>query len=476
MTLPNLGYKLGFKDFIKPKETNISIVGEIPIWLNGVYLKNGPGKFDLGQQTLKHWFDGLSLITKFHFINGKVTYESTMQDTKEARYAIKEGKLRSLQFGTQIEQTFLQKLITLLSGANKLGDNTCVNIIPNGLTALTLTETPIINSIDIANLDQVQTIKFPNEFNYQLTTAHPEYDPITKKLINLGISVGAKNAYNIFEMDINTYGRNLICSIPVKNPSYHHSFAVSEKYIILFDSPLKLNPISLLFSSKGIGKSFIENYQWNTKNGTKLIVIDRDKKSVVNEIITDPFMMFHTGNCYLEGDELIVDVAIYDDSTIIENLYLPNLLQGRDFCSAKLTRFRLNLQQNTCKKETYDQFGCEFPRYNFKHSGQKYKYLYTAGFNENTDFINLLNKWDLLSGNKQIWQQDNCYVGEPIFIPKPTGVFEDDGVVLSIILDTQREICFLLILDAKSWQEIARVELDHLLPYGFHGNFAFMKN
>ena len=48
---------------------------------------------------------------------------------------------------------------------------------------------------------------------------------------------------------------------------------------------------------------------------------------------------------------------------------------------------------------------------------------------------------------------------------------EDDGVVLSIVAGADGK-SFLLVLDAKSFEEVARARLPHGIPYGFHGHFV----
>ena len=48
---------------------------------------------------------------------------------------------------------------------------------------------------------------------------------------------------------------------------------------------------------------------------------------------------------------------------------------------------------------------------------------------------------------------------------------EDDGVVMSFVAAAEGG-SFLLLLDARSFAEIARVRLPHGIPYGFHGTFV----
>ncbi len=48
---------------------------------------------------------------------------------------------------------------------------------------------------------------------------------------------------------------------------------------------------------------------------------------------------------------------------------------------------------------------------------------------------------------------------------------EDDGVILSVVLDPNSGQSFLLILDSKSFKEIARALVPHHIPFGIHGQY-----
>ncbi|WP_041275086.1 carotenoid oxygenase family protein [Desulfotomaculum nigrificans] len=53
----------------------------------------------------------------------------------------------------------------------------------------------------------------------------------------------------------------------------------------------------------------------------------------------------------------------------------------------------------------------------------------------------------------------------------PNAAAEDDGVILSLVLDTKKGNSFLLILDACSFTELARAEIPHPIPFGSHGQY-----
>jgi carotenoid cleavage dioxygenase-like enzyme len=56
-------------------------------------------------------------------------------------------------------------------------------------------------------------------------------------------------------------------------------------------------------------------------------------------------------------------------------------------------------------------------------------------------------------------------------VPHPNASKEDEGVILSVALDTAQHKSALVVLDAETFKELARVPLPHHIPFGFHGNF-----
>ena len=49
-------------------------------------------------------------------------------------------------------------------------------------------------------------------------------------------------------------------------------------------------------------------------------------------------------------------------------------------------------------------------------------------------FFNCIVRLDVKSGQHQVWEEEGTYPGEPIFVPRPGGTEEDDGVLLSVVL------------------------------------------
>lgn len=59
--------------------------------------------------------------------------------------------------------------------------------------------------------------------------------------------------------------------------------------------------------------------------------------------------------------------------------------------------------------------------------------------------------------------------GEPIFVPNPQGSNEDDGVLLSVVLDRLKGTSYLLVPNAMTLSGIGRTSMGIPFPFGFHG-------
>ena len=97
--------------------------------------------------------------------------------------------------------------------------------------------------------------------------------------------------------------------------------------------------------------------------------------------------------------------------------------------------------------------------------------MYATSTTPEADWFDELVKADVTTGESHRWSEPGCYPGEPVFIDRPGGSAEDDGVVMSVVLDAQAERSFLLILDAQTFEEVARAEAPHGIPFGFHGQY-----
>ena len=134
------------------------------------------------------------------------------------------------------------------------------------------------------------------------------------------------------------------------------------------------------------------------------------------------------------------------------------------------------LEGNTLTSRTVVSQECiELPHIDYGgfRSSPEYRYVYGCGINSDHEegFYNQLVKINMQTGEGTNWFIADNYPGEPVFIPHPDRTSEDDGVLLSVVLNADQKHSYLLILDAKTMDEIARAELPHSVLFGYHGSF-----
>ncbi|HCJ81154.1 MAG TPA: hypothetical protein DHV50_06565 [Erythrobacter sp.] len=61
--------------------------------------------------------------------------------------------------------------------------------------------------------------------------------------------------------------------------------------------------------------------------------------------------------------------------------------------------------------------------------------------------------------------------GEFVFVPRTPDAAEGDGWMMGYVIDRNRQTSALEILDAMTLGVVGTVEIPHLIPPGFHGNW-----
>ena len=260
----------------------------------------------------------------------------------------------------------------------------------------------------------------------------------------------------------------MIASLPVKEPAYMHSFGLTERWLVLAEFPFVVNPLALALS----GRPYIENYRWKPELGTRFTLVDRATGEATGGFQTDACFAFHHVNAYEDGDEVVVDMCAYSDAGVIEDLYLERLRAGKPVQAAELSRFRLRPADRSVSRERLADGDIELPRINYGRCNERpYRYVW-GNANGPGGWLERIVKIDTTDGATLTWSQDGCYPGEPVFVARPNAEREDDGVLLSVVLDASAGTSFLLVLDAADLSELARAQVPHHIPFGFHGQFA----
>lgn len=470
----------------KPKTLNITVkaavptevencllatTGQIPKWMTGVLVRNGPIGVTVNGKTNAHTFDGLGMLHAFSFKDGEIHYTNKFLDSDAFNAVFKKGSVDYLGF-SQDSRGVLEKLSSIFIPPSHLKvRNANVNVAKYDGQWVALTETPSPVAFDKTTLHTLGVFEYKDDLPKMEScweSAHPHHDIEKKETVNILIKFGKNSYYIVYKMKDTLATREVIAKVPVDKPSYMHSFAVTENYIILTEFPFVVKPLDLITTKL----PFIKNFKWEPERGTQFTVINRHNGSVVGRYKAKPFFAFHHINAFEKDGNIHLDSATYKDAEIlIGSRFEPKAdKENKEKCATQFERFSLALQTGEITSETLLPGSVDFGRINDKFDGKPYRYAYTLSYDDSFT-VNGLLKVDTQEKSKKTWSAPDCVPREPVFVPSPDPKDEDDGVILTHVQDVKNKETFLLILDAKTFEEVGRAKAPHFIPTTFHGQY-----
>ncbi|GIY52954.1 beta,beta-carotene 9',10'-oxygenase [Caerostris extrusa] len=333
----------------------VIINGEIPKWLKGSLIRVGSGLLEVGPDRYNHVFDGLALMHKFCFEDGRVTYRNRFLRSDSYKKNMKANRIVVTEFATpgipDPCKTIFQRFASLFS-LDDLTDNDLVNIILYADEAYACSESNCIWRIDPDTLESLQkTIAFLN-FNLDslqvklnrfvpvnAATAHAHEDT-DGTVYNVGSTFGYSCSYNILKFppkrkevterwlnldlkqgsclfrnhratcssvlrleqrykksDNGFQNASLICKIPSTKTlgiSYHHSFGMSENYFIFVEQPLYLS-IPRLMWSHFVAGTYADAMYWDDDRPTRFHVVRRSDNQLLDTVYVSKRFSWRSG-------------------------------------------------------------------------------------------------------------------------------------------------------------------------------------
>uniref|UniRef100_A0A8C1NIE2 Retinoid isomerohydrolase RPE65 n=1 Tax=Cyprinus carpio TaxID=7962 RepID=A0A8C1NIE2_CYPCA len=503
---PAGGYKKIFEsceELAEPIPAHVS--GKIPAWLTGSLLRVGPGLFEIGDEPFYHLFDGQALMHKFDLKDGHVTYYRRFIRTDAYVRAMAEKRIVITEFGTTAYpdpcKNIFSRFFTYFQGI-EVTDNCLVNIYPIGEDFYACTETNYITKVDPDTLETIKKVDLCNYLSVNGVTAHPHTEP-DGTVYNIGNCFG-KNmslAYNIVKIPPPQDDKSdpiekskVLVQFPSSErfkPSYVHSFGMTENYFVFVETPVKINLLKFLTSWSIRGTNYMDCFESNDKMGTWFHLATKNPGEYIDhKFRTSAFNLFHHINCYEDQGFIVVDLCTWKGHDFVYNyLYLANMRQNWEEVKKaamrapqpEVRRYVLPLDINRISKKKIENisslgFVCvsafEFPQINYKkYCGKNYTFAYGLGLNH---FVpDRICKLNVKSKETWIWQEPDAYPSEPLFVQSPDAKDEDEGIPHLIVVKpgvTQRP-AFLLILSATDLTEIARAEVDVMIPVTLHGMY-----
>jgi carotenoid cleavage dioxygenase len=299
-------------------------------------------------------------------------------------------------------------------------------------------------------------------------TAHPKLDPETGEMLFFGYSPFPP--YLTYHVADRTGA--LVRSEPIDLawPSMIHDFAITRDHVVFILCPL-------VFSFENVRERG-GVFSWEPERGTRLGVMPRTGgSSDVRWFETDASYVFHPLNAYDDGDRVVVDVARYGRLDFMSTQASRNP-EWADENMARLHRWTIDLAGGGVRSTPLDDVSCEFPRTDERLVGRRHRYGYAAVEPNRVSGMpswSAIRRWDLERGTSETRNLGAGHgAGEPLFVPRQAASAEDDGWVIVLDYDPERNASDFHVLDARNiaGEAVATVRLPHRVPYGFHGNWV----
>ncbi|XP_078469839.1 beta,beta-carotene 15,15'-dioxygenase-like [Lampetra planeri] len=507
-----------------PDAVELSVQGSVPGWLRGCLIRNGPGRHCVGPSCYQHWFDGLALLRKFRFCDGRVWFSSRYLQSDTYKKNVAANRIVVPEFGTRVELDpslgLLEKSMTYLR--NIMPDNTdncLINVVRYGQDVYACTETTIMRRLDPDTLDTLDKVDMAKFLTATMMSAHPHYEA-DGSIVNICTAIAdkGKTKYCLFtvpptlpgdEPCAGLRGARHVLSVPSRqrlSPSYVHSFGLSARRAVLLETPHVMD-VTRILSAYVRGACMASCLSFQPDGKTYIHVLDRsgsDRGAQAPQYYAGPMVVYHHANAYEddEGQHLVVDVMAYSTDQLYSAFFFrgPNAVvgntggppiscrglryvlplgprQGAELGSNLVTMSGTTAQALLQKKGKIECIpeelfpDIDLPCINPRYRGKKYRYLFAIQFDGAITSKRMV-KLDLETRETRLWEADNGWCGEPVFVASPDASAEDDGVLLCVTAshDAARGVD-IVVIDAREMKELGRARTPSLLPMDMHGIF-----
>ena len=235
----------------------------------------------------------------------------------------------------------------------------------------------------------------------------------------------------------------------------------------------------------GAGRASHGSIAWDAACEMRLHVLERQTGALRTHTLEKPFFFFHIANTYDQPDGgVALDVCAFDDPQILSALRLERLTRDvvrDDLPPSRLVRLSIpptmsgHASASLAPLDNLTVTGhfCDLPSVAPSARGKpSYRFVYAIGASRPTVASNRLVKIDVgQSGGDASFEVAGMLPGEPLFVPRPGGTEEDDGVCLAMGTDPDGGTS-LYVLDARTMGLLARCRSPVPLPAGFHGEWV----
>jgi len=455
-------------DVVERSRAALAVEGAIPAHLQGTCYFNGPARFERAGLRYRHWLDGDGMVCALAF--GPDGPRLTNRFVRSEKFTREDAAGRPIfrTFGTAFAGDALKRGVGLESPVN-------VSAYRFGAALLAFGEQGLPWELDADTLETRGVYTFARQIN-ELTpfSAHPKVDHRTGELFNFGVSFSAStpliNLFRFREDGTLVYRKRLHLPYPAST----HDFAISERHIVVYVSPLVLRMEALLQE----GATVMDALSWTPELGSHLIVADRDTGEEVARLDVGRNYCLHMVNAFERDGRLVVDVVEYDKPLYPEYQVIPNLFS--DTFRGRPVRLTIDVGARAVVARTQLAYANspDFPAHDPDVTGLPYDHFWMLGMSRagraGRKFFDEIVRIDWPTGSSEVFQAPplHYFGGEPLYVPDRS--HPGGGAVICQLFDAERERSSFVVFDAfrLSAGPVATLRLPSPIPLLFHSSFS----
>ena len=475
----------------------VEISGTLPRDLNGAYLRNGTNvQFD-SEHVRLHAFNGAGMIHQVQILDGAATYSNAYVRTPRFEVEQAAGREVYVEFSDlstagplAIEKMQLigrkveQGVVPLTNPFERTPGSTSIRYHHGRLYCLQETGYAFVLDARIDDghlvIDGAGHIETWDDEWEGPFSAHPRIEPNTGDVYNLSVTPDGQIIAGLIsegqlvrQAAVHHQGTG-----PRDQMGWLHDFFLTENYLVFPDISVR-GDFEALSQPGGSIFAFDETrpMRWGVLPRTFAETeVDgdhpADAASQVRWFTTaDPGTIWHVINAWERptatgGTEIVLYSPYFSSYPSSVPIHTPEEPRAQ----VKTWTLDLDAGEVTDERVLLDH-GFERPSINLGRVGAPSRFAYLLDEHGDGYMGVGVAKFDMLD-EKQVGylHYGGMYGGEALFVPRETKdgqpLEEDDGYLLDLLMDDEK--ANLIVIDARSMTEIARVHLPRRVPFGVH--------
>jgi all-trans-8'-apo-beta-carotenal 15,15'-oxygenase len=443
----------------------LRLEGELPKDLQGTLYRNGVGLMERFGERYHHWFDADGAVSAVRLHGGVALGAARVVQTRGLLNERRAGKRLYGSYKTPLVRPFQE----LFLGESKSPANTSVLAWQDRLFATCEAGLPV--EVSRETLETLGETSLGVE-GLVAFSAHPREAPARRAAYNFGLRLGRRTVVDLVELPHRGRARRL-GSFSIDGARLLHDFIVTERHLVFVFAPLFVRSLPLLFQGRGL----IESASFEPSRGTTIVVVPIDEPSRRLTLEAPAFLHEHTVNAFEDRDRIVFDFTRYADLTGLEQ-FVGALANGvvHGPPAGTIHRGVIDPARKTAHFEERIARPLEMPRVSPRATARRYRFAYFSGHDSaeaaRQTPPDVLVKADVERAELTTFRfGPDQYPSEAVFVPRRSGVVEDDGYLLTLVYDAHSHTSHLVVLDARDPGRgpLARAHFDHAIPFGFHG-------